>query len=770
MEPDRKKPAAAPHRLADFVSLACVAAAVLCGASASAAERPDETDYLFRVSLPANAVDVFLPAREIGTREEAAAYLDWARRTHAGSKGEIRAVWDDEPVDVALPKNSNLRTNLLAFVRDGDSAVDPSGFNAFTVTNADAATGAFQLVLAGGREPDGTRAPLDPRVCLTNVWVLPRRELFARWDREAPTNAAGVRAEIAALRDSGLFRLSVGRGKAWETAVDAYVRGNRDLRPKIRFWNRSGVPVLLSFDGKDVVRVSPDDSFDFVPPAEDARTSFPWRARRADLESATDADYKWDEGDIAWSAAATEDAAKTFFDPPGRLKAEPYFDLPREAVPDELGDGRAKAFARYAGEEEVAVELERSGGTLRFKARPHRKLESLRISGPSGWKDGTLRPKGLAELAYGDTGELVLESPMQPPPKPWPAVEFRNRFVDPVRLEIAAGGSVHVTTNVYVGAPVRIDFDRVLSGSGEKAVVLRCTARAGRAKATWERKLDLRRGGAEETFEIEMEKASVPKPPIAATRKATVEATANVEPTASPADHPWPRSKEVAALWNFLHRTDVRVVTTEGTRPVGSLKETKRTLANWQSFWSFSLSLDEKTLRSVVAHIAVCPKGCDRCMASRAKTIPDNDGLLPKEEAFLALGGWHVERQGRFCRESAEENHWKYDWDDFEDDRQGWIAFVSKQSDRPGEKATENLKSFWTGENENGRAFANLYRSVELGTLPDRRFDGILRLPTFEERRRELFRQVMAGGESPRSTAEVEGWIQKLDESAGVTQ
>jgi hypothetical protein len=29
---------------------------------------------------------------------------------------------------------------------------------------------------------------------------------------------------------------------------------------------------------------------------------------------------------------------------------------------------------------------------------------------------------------------------------------------------------------------------------------------------------------------------------------------------------------------------------------------------------------------------------------------------------------------------------------------------------------------------------------------------------------------VMAGGESPRSTAEVEGWIQKLDESAGVTQ
>ena len=112
---------------------------------------------------------------------------------------------------------------------------------------------------------------------------------------------------------------------------------------------------------------------------------------------------------------------------------------------------------------------------------------------------------------------------------------------------------------------------------------------------------------------------------------------------------------------------------------------------------AFSLSLDEKTLRSVVAHIAVCPKGCDRCMASRAKTIPDNDGLLPKEEAFLALGGWHVERQGRFCRESAEENHWKYDWDDFEDDRQGWIAFVSKQSDRPGEKATENLKSFWTG-------------------------------------------------------------------------
>lgn len=761
MEPDRKKPAAAPRRPAALASLACVAAAVLCGAPAPAAERPDETDYLFRVSLPANAVDVFLPSREIGTREEAAAYLDWARRTHAGSKGEIRAVWDDEPVGVSVQRNPNLRTNLLAFVRDGDSAVDPSGLNAFTVTNADAATGAFRLVLAGGRD---SRDPLDPRVCLTNVWVLPRSELFARWDREAATNAAGVRAEIAALRESGLFRLSVGRGKAWETAVDDYVRRNRDLLPKIRFRNGSGVPVLLSFDGGDVRRLPPDGISDFVPSAEDGRRSFPWRARRADPESATDADYKWDEGDIAWSAAATEDAAKTFFDPPGRLKAEPYFDLPRDAVPDELGDDRAKAFARYAGEREAAVALERSGGTLRLKARPHRRLESLRIVGPSGWKEGILGPKGPAELAYGDTGELVLESPMRPPPKPWPTVAFRNGFADPVVLEIAGAGSVHVTTNVYFGAPVRVDFDRLLSGAGEKEAVLRCTARAGRAKAPWSRELVLRRGGANESLDIEMEMAAAPRPAASPTVRAGAAPV-----SANPADHPWPKAG-INKLRDYLDGDAVKFIT-KGNRDGSIAAKTREVLARWQAFWGSPSSPEEKTLRAVVAHIAACPNGCDKCAADRMRTLHGNDRLPPKEEAFLVLGGWSVERQRDFCRRCADEKNWRYDWVDFEEiDRPAWVGFLESKTKNPDAAAADKLRDFWTGNGYGGEVFARLYRAVELGVFPDRRFDGIRFLPTFEERRRELFRLVMTGGESPRSRAEVEGWIEKLDESAGVTQ
>lgn len=771
MEPDRKKPAATPRRPAAFASLACVAAAVLCGASASAGERPDETDYLFRVSLPANAVDVFLPAREIGTREEAAAYLDWARRTHVGSKGEIRAVWDDEPVDVSLPKNSNLRTNLLAFVRDGDSAVDPSGFNAFTVTNADAATGAFQLVLVGGLAPNGTRATIDPRVCLTNVWVLPRRELFARWDREAPTNAAGVRAEIAALRDSGLFRLSVGRGKAWEAAVDAYVRGNRDLRPKIRFWNRSGVPVLLSFDGGPAEPIGSGRSFEPDLSVADDRTSFPWRARRADLDSATDADYKWEEGDIDWNASSTEDVAKTFFAPPGTLKPKPHFVLPRGAVPRGLDAAQVRAFVRYAGQNEAEVELMQSGGSLLLSAVPHRRLESLRLSGPEGWKDGSLFPESSANLAYGETGVLILKTPMQPPPVQWQSVVFTNGFANEVEFSIMRDKKVIFTTNIFGKASIPLKFDPEYPSREATDLFVSCLAQSDKGKAPWKQELTICRGTDRKIVNIQLDyKGSQFRNGEIPAAKPSSRASETILPSSE--KHVWPTEQDVDRLKKYLEGDPFKVVMTEGSRPGDKVAKAKETLSDWQAFWmNAQPARDVETIfRAVVAHIASCPKGCSSCRTARMRPDLNKENLLPKEEAFLVLGSWDVDKQRRFCRECAEKNGWKYDWDDFEDDRQGWIDFVSKQADRPGEKATENLKAFWTGENENGKAFANLYRSVERGTLPDRRFDGILLLPTFEDRRRELFRIVMTSGPDHKSDAEVKGWTQKLDQCAGVTQ
>lgn len=171
--------------------------------------------HLFRVVVPDRGAVVFLPTAEIASPQDASAYLAWVRKTPALAGFSLRAVWDTDEVRLRVPQKSD-----AALLREGDTAVDPSGLVGFTVAKTPGPDAEFvELKLAKRPEP-GEADPL--LLCLTNAWVLSFGDLANRWHDEIGAGRPEVvREQAEALRG----RFARPGGESWRTNVTDFVTG-----------------------------------------------------------------------------------------------------------------------------------------------------------------------------------------------------------------------------------------------------------------------------------------------------------------------------------------------------------------------------------------------------------------------------------------------------------------------------------------------------------------------------------------------------------------
>ena len=270
------------------------------------------SDWLFPVSVknranasPSNGRQllVLLPSADILSKEGLEQYLAWCMETHKSFKGGVFSCWDVDDIEFREQTNANLAEKMSSFLRRGDSASDPSGVLSLVVTDVPEDGGAtFKLGLAEPLAP-GTATPA---LCLTNLWVLSRKELFDRWGKAIASGKNDeVFDEIARLAKSGRYRLAGGR--AWEKAVQEFRKSHSSLRPSIVFRNESEKTICIVVENmKMAPNISPGESKRFQPSGESRRIA--WKVRPADDPDLGDKDYDWASGSAYWDSEEIENS------------------------------------------------------------------------------------------------------------------------------------------------------------------------------------------------------------------------------------------------------------------------------------------------------------------------------------------------------------------------------------------------------------------------------------------------------------------------------
>ena len=692
---------------------------------------PGSETHLLRARARSDRGDLLLvplPLAEIGSREAAEDWLRWAGETHPAFENRIRGVWDSDTFELSV------RPELSFLLCEGDPAADPSGRVLLRVAEtpgANAKKAKFRFDGADFGNADSTAEGMapgmaSPLLCISNAWVLPRSVLLDRWTREASgsrAGAAGVRREAERLLEA-LDRLSQGGSGRWRSEVSAFVRTNAFVWPGIVLSNECGRTVRIEGLGApfDLPAGTSRSLFLSAPPKDDVVR---WSAR--DASDPDDADSEWEPEaqSLRWNPFRVEAFVRTFRTPPGERKPNPVLEIPGRLLPS----GAPASFViRYAdGTEESAEGLGNPAGGVGLSVAPHRAVAEVRMSAKD-YHDAVLRvPGSSGGLLRGSRTTVEGDAPRRIP-RPWPALVVTNAYDGEVEVSLDIGG--RETLQILAPAAVhRFEFKNLLAAASEETGETNYYfyAKATDAQKPMQGLRSVRRGAADETVAIRLERRP-PAPPPPASDPVPVAAAPSDSPAPSPVPveptPPWPDSED---LWNATQtlKTGPYMAAYNGLRGE-KIDKAAAILARMQSFWPDpSVNKDGRmdVVRKMVSHMATCRDDrCPDCGTAR-RSYPRED---PKSIAFWLVSArkWVPEQQTQRCREAIERAPESFGWpwdgdDDVGYDISGWITILWKTQPETGGKDVhpadrEEVLEFWNGRNDAGRLFARAYRHAEL--------------------------------------------------------
>ena len=305
-----------------------LALASLVAVHAYGVEEAGADTHLLEARTTNAEVAVILSVTDIRSPEDATNYLCWAETTYPGLR--VKGVWETDPIPLAV-----LAPSMLPLLREGDMAVDPSGRNNFIVDEIGADFVSLRLDRCLGKNE------ADPHLCLTNVWILPRESLFARWKNLLCTDALAARREIGEFFEVGLAGRNDKSRETWLAETKGFLADNPDARAGIEFRNAAGTSVWVRVNGTaDAVAVAPGEKWLWRPDAAAASGKIAWYARGcgsvAHLDD-RDEDWIWSTNSVAWKPYGEDLAVdlKPDANSIGKVKNWPIVELPKEVFPQD---------------------------------------------------------------------------------------------------------------------------------------------------------------------------------------------------------------------------------------------------------------------------------------------------------------------------------------------------------------------------------------------------------------------------------------------------
>ena len=188
---------------------ACPFSAILPLAAAVSSLGAGPDTHLFEARVPDGNTVVFLPAADVESPDDAAAWLRWAGESLPGGRKSLRAVWDEETVELEL-----FGMAAAGLLHAGDDAVDPAGRVRFVLAETPQ-PGAVSVRVKLDSLP-GAGAATPDAMCLTNVWIFSGRWAGPSRDARLPRLARGHRPVLPRQpgRRGGVPRPQRRRGSA----------------------------------------------------------------------------------------------------------------------------------------------------------------------------------------------------------------------------------------------------------------------------------------------------------------------------------------------------------------------------------------------------------------------------------------------------------------------------------------------------------------------------------------------------------------------------
>lgn len=734
------------RRMARWIALSSVlllAAAAFCGPA-----EIGPSNWLFQVSLKNRAgaspsdgrqLLVLLPSASIRSEDDLGKYLAWCVRAHKSFSGSIRSAWDIDDIEFREPENANLSEKMTSFLRPGDSARDPSGAMSLVVTNVPGdGRGTFQLCLA---ERPLAPETATPAICITNLWVLSRQELLKRWEKALYYGKREeVFDEMGHLARSGRYRLP--GGSSWEQAVEQFRKLHPELRPSVLFKNESGKPILVEVEDRKMSPEIPSGSSRRFPPSGERRR-IAWRVRPADDPNLTDTDYDWASGGAYWDPEDTENVVVRLSPSSVGRELEKW---PKISLTNTFD--AAVHFRMEYGENKQPLDVPpRRRVDVPFEKSKYLKKKE---------KEKLLKEMEVRFIAESDEAE-----------RPWRRTVTIRRGQAPVTLtiELERKDDAKAASPAQPSAKPTAPAQKTPEASTKPAVPVQKKPEASTKPAAPARKTP-EASASKPSATLQQKPSEAPAQPQNAAGQQTTHR--NARPVGEKVD--WPSSERITELINYFGNNACQTVM-RGTKTDG---DEFLTLANWQKFWKTSGTNGlERTFREAVAHVARCPGRCEACRERRSQNTNLGSADHPKTEVFRCIGSWAPNNQKSFCNKLIDEERYKIE--NLKEDPCYWWRFCTEKKADPARSAKAELSRFWQGFEGNGNEFGRFYHNVELGNPDFENYHkAIAHLPTFEERRRELFRMVIldepstdwgeVGVDKP-SAAAVDEMIGLLDKS-----
>ncbi len=719
---------------------AVVASAAAFLAAAAGADVPGNVGpetHLLEAKAPDGAVVAFVPSgsadgrRLVSAPEDAAAWRKWAKESHPGKEVELR--WDVEPFDLEV-----VDADLLAWVREGDEGIDPAGrFRYAVASNPVPASGRVSLLLENA--PDAK--DFAPDCCASNVWLLSRDTLFARWKESARQGgAADVRRAFRSLKRSGRFVAS----PEWRAAADDFVAKMPDLRAAVRFRNGKKTPVRVRIGGMPET-VPAGGSWDWSPREDTLPGPVSWEARDVGDGRSSDDDWTWSPAaEIAGFDPMGEDVDVLLSGPYGSLKPLPFLEFPAGCLPD----GAVRAELQYADGGLETVPVMARNGLPAVECEPGRPVRQCVVR-LDGWKDGAFAPEGGIASVARDRSLKLSGAPMERNLPPWKdgvvRIVWKNGFEGNIRLRVKAGATAIVDQTVEPGTEsVPIPISESLRDTRVSETNIMVSWRSG-DKKLGDQPLVVSRGTAPDEVSIVL---SAPASKVA-----------------------WPTA-DFAALKEWFSSVLFYLLPKDRENdPIlkKERRESKKSLCRLLGFRPGQSGNPEreKTFDKMVSHI----EGCSGCFAHRSS-------LSACAEALRSLGAESVESLTAWPKEGNFRG-FICDW---------WkecthvLDNVFAVRIDPTESLNKALER-WNGEGDPRKPktmFAEAYVHIVCCNGCDhcRPFrNAMLKEKTFENRRAALFRALMLwdgwkwkSGERSPTSGEVDSILQRFSPSKEVAQ
>ena len=724
---------------------ALAAAALLAAGFPARGAGPDT--HLFEARVPDGKTVVFLPAADIESRDDAAAWLRWAGESLPGGRGKLRAAWDEETIELEL-----FGMAAPGLLHEGDDAVDPAGRVRFVLAETPA-PGAEHVRVRLAALPGSDEATPDT-MCLTNVWILSRERFFDRCREAADAGRIlDARKAVANLLDSGPVHPGTPGFDAWRAAIDDFCSEMPGLEARVVFLNRGDNRLRVRTGGR-ILDIPPGKQDVAKPPSN--ATEVKWEAWSEPVRGSED-DYEPEPGTHSWSRFG-DDVTVPFDRVVGHRKGNPRLFLPDGAIPPEAKAAGVEAVVNYeASGRPVPAELKWEGSRAYVEIEPRNAVKSVRLSA-SGWRDAAFHPAdGIVIRQRGETAELK-GSPMRRDVKPWPeaipvAIVW-NGFVGPAVLRADGLPGISEQTLDPARPEYSLPIAAALAAESDETAAKPVSLKVvyGASATTIHTNVVVRRGERPAVVRFELPRTEV-------------------RPSVDTSKVPrWPTQTQIKAAraWLSSRHPEAPGLLMLAESDDKEVRDRAVTLLRaLQGFWPVPALENEhtRTLRALTAHLAVCP-GCHE-----HPSVGD-----PKQEAFRELG-WQPDDQSSFCRDTIRyDKRFQWPWD--RDMLMSLFAGYWKKECRaaldPGDSgrgaALDKAFKRWRGvnakknEQSDHEPFIRAYRHIE--TCPGCGFCSpfrgrIAKAPDFEARRAALFRGLVQA-ENAMSDREVDAIVKEF--------